>query len=484
MSPPSTRTKVEELLLRHGYRRRRGASQQSQLIDLVFHELDSAWAMEVVRGVENVAREEGLSLVLSESAGRLTPGQTWVDGVLARRPAGVILVLSDLDAGQRAQLTSRSIPFVVVDPAGDPGDDIPSVGAANWQGGLAATRHLTGLGHRRIGVIGGPARMMCSRARLDGYRAALETSGVPMDPALVREGEFNHEDGYTAALALLRLPEPPTAIFAGQRPPGARRLRGRARAGAADPGGPQRGRLRRPAAHPLDRPPADHGAPAAHRDGRDRGPPGPRPGPGQAARDHRGSIWRRAWWCAAARLRRCAEGSTVTPEVRTARLLLTPYTPGDEESFVALFQDVRVSRWMGDGPSPEAEDRALFGRVFTKVYARGLFDVWAVREGGRTVGHAEIKPTPESGGHEIVYALAPDVWGRGLGTEPAGALVAEGFGRLGLREVYATVAAENGASLALLGRIGFRHVRDVEEADGSTTRLLVRAREGTGTDTR
>src|SRR6478736_1050794 len=51
-------------------------------------------------------RVEGLSLVLSESAGRLTPGQTWVDGVLARRPVGVILVLSDLTAAQRAQLTS------------------------------------------------------------------------------------------------------------------------------------------------------------------------------------------------------------------------------------------------------------------------------------------------------------------------------------------------------------------------------------------
>lgn len=212
---PGTRTRVEDLLLQHGYRRRRGASQQSHLIDLVFHELDSAWAMEVVRGVENVAREEGLSLVLSESAGRLTPGQTWVDGVLARRPAGVILVLSDLDASQRAQLNSRSIPFVVVDPAGDPGDGIPSVGATNWQGGLAATRHLTGLGHRRIGVVAGPSRMMCSRARIDGYRAALETSGLPMDPELVREGEFHHEDGYTAGLELLRLPDPPTAIFAG-----------------------------------------------------------------------------------------------------------------------------------------------------------------------------------------------------------------------------------------------------------------------------
>ncbi|MGW5273982.1 LacI family DNA-binding transcriptional regulator [Streptomyces sp. NPDC004044] len=212
---PGTRTRVEELLLLHGYRRRRGSTAQSQLIDLVFHELDSGWAMEVVRGVENVAREEGLSLVLSESAGRLTPGQTWVDGVLARRPVGVILVLSDLTAAQRAQLTSRNIPFAVVDPAGDPGDDVPSVGTTNWQGGLAATRHLTGLGHRRIGVISGPSRMMCSRARVDGYRAAMETAGLPIDPDLVREGEFSHQDGYTAGLELLRLPEPPTAIFAG-----------------------------------------------------------------------------------------------------------------------------------------------------------------------------------------------------------------------------------------------------------------------------
>lgn len=75
--------------------------------------------------------------------------------------------------------------------------------------------------------------------------------------------------------------------------------------------------------------------------------------------------------------------STVTPVLRTDRLLLDPYTPEDEEAFVALFQDTRVSRWMGDGPTTEAEDRALFGRVFTKVYAENLFDVWAVRRDGR-----------------------------------------------------------------------------------------------------
>ncbi|SEN27939.1 transcriptional regulator, LacI family [Actinacidiphila rubida] len=212
---PSTRSRVEELLRAHGYQRRRGSVQPAPLLDLVFHELESSWAMEVIRGVENVARQEGLSVVLSESAGRLSPGQTWVDGVLARRPTGVILVLSGLDPAQRAQLTSRDIPFVVLDAAGDPGEDVPAIGATNWQGGLAATRHLLELGHRRIGVIGGPAGIMCSRARIDGYRAALETAGVQYDSALVVNGDFHHESGYTKGLELLRLKDRPTAVFTG-----------------------------------------------------------------------------------------------------------------------------------------------------------------------------------------------------------------------------------------------------------------------------
>ncbi|MCZ4119855.1 LacI family DNA-binding transcriptional regulator [Streptomyces sp. H39-S7] len=211
---PATREKVEALLRRHGYQRRRG-HQSAQLLELVFHELESSWAMEVIRGVENVVREEGLSVVLSESSGRLSLGQSWMEGVLARRPTGVVLVLSGLDRDQQAQLTSRKIPFVVMDPAGDPGQDVPAVGATNWHGGLAATRHLLELGHQRIGVIAGPSRMMCSRARVDGYRAALETAGVVYDPELVREGDFHHEAGYSAGLELLRLPDRPTAVFTG-----------------------------------------------------------------------------------------------------------------------------------------------------------------------------------------------------------------------------------------------------------------------------
>jgi LacI family transcriptional regulator len=135
--------------------------------------------------------------------------------VIARRPLGVIAVFSDLSATQLAKLRARDIPVVVVDPVGEPGTETPSIGATNWNGGLTATRHLLELGHRRIAVIGGPERVLCSRARVDGYRAALETAGLTVDPELVRYGDFHVEAGFKQASVLLSRPDRPTAIFAG-----------------------------------------------------------------------------------------------------------------------------------------------------------------------------------------------------------------------------------------------------------------------------
>ena len=179
---PETRRRVEAVIREHGYRRPARPAAGRQLIELIFHELESEWALEIVRGVERVAGRHQLAVVLTEMQGRRRPGQGWIEGALARRPIGVIAVFSDLSESMRDQLQSRGIPFVVVDPTGEPIHDTPSIGATNWNGGLAATRHLLGLGHRRIGVIGGPADILCSRARVDGYRAAMDAAGVPIDP--------------------------------------------------------------------------------------------------------------------------------------------------------------------------------------------------------------------------------------------------------------------------------------------------------------
>ncbi len=135
--------------------------------------------------------------------------------MLRRRPLGVVLVFSALPDKVKKQLRSRAIPFVIVDPAGDPDPDVPSVGSANWAGGLAATRHLTDFQHERIAIITGPEDMMCSLARLDGYRSAMTMAGLEVDPALVRFGDFHVQGGFEQAMDLLERPDRPTAIFAG-----------------------------------------------------------------------------------------------------------------------------------------------------------------------------------------------------------------------------------------------------------------------------
>jgi DNA-binding LacI/PurR family transcriptional regulator len=210
-----TRRRVEAAILEHGYQRAPRPVARSALIEVIFHELESEWALEIVRGVERVAVRRHLAVVLTEMQGRRTPGRGWIEGVLARRPTGVIAVFSDLSATMREQLLTRGIPFVILDPAGEPLHDTPSIGATNWNGGLTATRHLLALGHRRIAVIGGPAGILCSRARVDGFRAAMDQAGVPIDTSLVSHGAFQVDEGIATGRALLARPDRPTAIITG-----------------------------------------------------------------------------------------------------------------------------------------------------------------------------------------------------------------------------------------------------------------------------
>src|SRR5690606_16291168 len=125
------------------------SAPRSPLVELVFHELEGIGAGELIRGGEGVARRNGATVALSESGTRHAPAAEWLDGVLRRRPLGVVLVFSLLAEDVKRRLRAAGIPFVVIDPAGDPDPDVPSVGSANWAGGLAATRHLTELGHER-----------------------------------------------------------------------------------------------------------------------------------------------------------------------------------------------------------------------------------------------------------------------------------------------------------------------------------------------
>jgi LacI family transcriptional regulator len=209
-----TRERVERLLRESGYRRRGARAEGAGLIDLVFNDLDSPWAIEVMRGVEDAAHGAGLGTVVSAIHRQAGSTRQWLRNLRARASDGAVLVTTNLDPPLHEELRSLRVPAVVIDPAGVPDLDVPTIASSNWAGGVSATDHLVALGHRRIAHIAGQPTLWCSRARLEGYRAGLQAAGLPADPELVVEGQFDFESGFRAGQELLELADRPTAIFA------------------------------------------------------------------------------------------------------------------------------------------------------------------------------------------------------------------------------------------------------------------------------
>jgi len=207
-----TRARIAGLLRRRGYQ---VASRLGfGVVDLLIGHLHSPWAEELIRGTVEAAVEAEVSVIVTivDSAGEFT---RWLDRAAARGTGGALCVLHLPRSHELQRLAAAQIPLIVIDPPQEPGEGIRSVGTTNWQGGMTAARHLVELGHRRIGVIGGPEDLWSSRARLAGYRAALLAAGLPVDEALVRRDEFTVSGGKMQAAHLLALGEPPTAIVAG-----------------------------------------------------------------------------------------------------------------------------------------------------------------------------------------------------------------------------------------------------------------------------
>ncbi|HSU47541.1 MAG TPA: LacI family DNA-binding transcriptional regulator [Arthrobacter sp.] len=211
-----TRARVEEIIARRDYARRPAKRRQKAgLVDLVFPGLGSEWALEIIEGVERVAQDAGYGTVVSSlnlDGSRIRP---WLANLAERKSDGLLMAVYQLDAKQIQRVKSLGIPVVLIDPVGQPGPDLMTVGAANWEGGYSATEHLLQLGHKRIAMIGGREDLQCSSAREDGYISALRRAGISADPALMVPGDFSIEAGEAATRKLLDLPERPTAIFTG-----------------------------------------------------------------------------------------------------------------------------------------------------------------------------------------------------------------------------------------------------------------------------
>ncbi|HYN90017.1 MAG TPA: substrate-binding domain-containing protein, partial [Ardenticatenaceae bacterium] len=166
----------------------------------------------LARGIEDCGYTAGYNVLLCNSDRSITKELAYLDMLISKRIDGLVYMTTDTHSEQLQPLLDRNIPVVTYDREYEAFDAIL---LDNFQGGYDATRHLIGLGHRRIACIAGPdSRSGRSAGRTDGYRQALEDAGLPVDPSLIARGSWTYESGRDAARRFFELASPPTAIFA------------------------------------------------------------------------------------------------------------------------------------------------------------------------------------------------------------------------------------------------------------------------------
>jgi LacI family transcriptional regulator len=174
-----------------------------------------AYVCGVLDGIISVANAEGQNTTLFtgrrwSSAAESLP--VFCDG----RTDGLIILSPSPDSDIVSALLEAGLPFVLISGQSDD-PRVSSVDIDHIAPTGALVAHLLGLGHRRIAFLPGRAASRSARMRHEGYRAALETAGVPYDPALVLPGFYSIASGMERVERLLGLPAAarPTAICCG-----------------------------------------------------------------------------------------------------------------------------------------------------------------------------------------------------------------------------------------------------------------------------
>jgi LacI family transcriptional regulator len=201
-----TRERVLEAARELGYRPSAVARslklRTTQTFGLIITDIENPFFPQLVRAVEDAAREHGFALLLCNATDDPDREASYLDLLVDRRVDGVVIAVSGLGARHGEWLAEPPLPVVLVNTVA-PGLPHPSIASDNVDGGRQAAAHLLDLGHRRLGVLTAGARNADAPARVAGVRRAVEDRGFDPDAVPVVVGEPGVAGGETAVGRLL-----------------------------------------------------------------------------------------------------------------------------------------------------------------------------------------------------------------------------------------------------------------------------------------
>lgn len=196
----STGRRVLDCMEKLGYRvnpiARSLKTSRTHTIGIISPEFQNDFFMSVAEGIEEKLRRNGYISFICNSREDASCEAELVDVMIEKQVDGIIIIPSTCSGGAHYQLLKRvGIPFVLVDRLID-GLAADAVLTDNFRGAFSAVELALLDGASRIALIGGPLNITSSRERVDGYRAALEKYGKPLDKSIMKYGDMHIESGY------------------------------------------------------------------------------------------------------------------------------------------------------------------------------------------------------------------------------------------------------------------------------------------------
>lgn len=205
------RASAAELGYRHNAAARALALSRTQLVGVVTDVATSPFAGDALLGAQERAWASGLQVLIASVEHEQDLDPKAFDVLLGRQVEGLAVIMA-WHSTLRLPAGVGSLPAVLVNSVDEAGV-VPAVVPDEEAGGRDATAHLINAGHRRIAMINLEADTIAATERRSGYESALRAAGIPVDMALIHEGNADAHHGYEAMCDLLALPEPPTAVF-------------------------------------------------------------------------------------------------------------------------------------------------------------------------------------------------------------------------------------------------------------------------------
>jgi len=185
---------------------------ETRMILVLLPNIANPFYATIVKGIEDVGHKNGYNVMLCNTDSDSKREKVYLNLLKNRLSDGVIFMAPELSREELSDI-GRRFPVVQCCEYKE-GASVSHVSIDNQAAAYKAVRHLTGLGRKRIGMISCENNFISTNLREQGYRKALEDSGISFDPSLLIYGDYSFKSGLRAAKQMLYRSDKPDAIFA------------------------------------------------------------------------------------------------------------------------------------------------------------------------------------------------------------------------------------------------------------------------------